>query len=63
MSDDEEDETSYQGNICKTSQMEARTTKQDDALGIASAIDGTVCVIVYYATTTTNANTTTNTTI
>lgn len=62
MSDDEEDGRSYQGILSKTSQIEARTTEEDDALGIASAIGGTVRVIIYYATTTTNANATTNTT-
>ena len=61
MSDDEED-GSYQGILSKTSQIEARTTEEDDALGIASAIGGTVHVIIYYATITTNANATTNTT-
>ena len=62
LSDDEEDGRSYQGNVSKTSQIEARTTEEDDALRIASATDGTARVIIYYATTTTNANATTNTT-
>ena len=45
LSDDEED-GSYKGDTSKTSQTEARNTKED-ALEIVSAIDGMVRVIIY----------------
>lgn len=47
LSDNEEDGRNYKENTSKTLHIEARTT-EEDALEIVSAIDGTVCVIIYF---------------